>query len=188
VDCSIKFLSLCKENWYFINGFADWLSAIGTLAAVFISLYLALDAKAIKVKAYASLMQMVYPGSGLPPKDCIAFKVVNTGDRIVNIVNVSWKVGLISKRYFVQTFLWNPPPQMVSSGEVKTWFIQFDDGVEDWLQEFAKDVMMPNYRTSCRTLRVIFSSSIGREIIVKPDSSLTNRLMKICESLAKVKK
>ena len=41
-----------KDTWEFINSFAPWLAAFGTVAAVIVSLYLARTDKRIRLAIY----------------------------------------------------------------------------------------------------------------------------------------
>ncbi|MFX4237794.1 hypothetical protein ACOL20_05655 [Aliarcobacter butzleri] len=50
------------ENWKFINTFAPWLSAIGTILAVVVSLYLAYTSRRQKLKPTVSITFMVTQG------------------------------------------------------------------------------------------------------------------------------
>ena len=42
-----------RETWLFINGFAPWLAALGTLLAVIVSLHLARRASRLDIRVFA---------------------------------------------------------------------------------------------------------------------------------------
>jgi hypothetical protein len=86
-----------KETWKFINTFAPWLSAIGTFAAVVISLYLARQGKSVTLKITAGHRLMATPGIQGPYPEYIAINIVNTGYRDAQITNIGWKVGFFKK-------------------------------------------------------------------------------------------
>jgi hypothetical protein len=52
-----------RETWRFINTFAPWLSAVGTLVAVAVSLYLARKSNRIELEVSAGLRKVAHlPG------------------------------------------------------------------------------------------------------------------------------
>jgi hypothetical protein len=63
-----------KATWQFINTFADWFAAAGTIAAVIVAIYLARLDKTIRLKVNAGARLMVTAGvEGRPsgiPVDC----------------------------------------------------------------------------------------------------------------------
>lgn len=71
----MRFLGVSTETWSFINGFAPWLSAIGTLVAVWTSLYLALaDRTKLRVTVYRA-------------KYAIDRQIIPVGDRQLVLLN-----------------------------------------------------------------------------------------------------
>lgn len=58
------------EFWKFINTFAPWLSALGTIAAVVVSLYLARRDKSIRLEVSAGHRLLATPGVKGPYPDC----------------------------------------------------------------------------------------------------------------------
>ncbi len=94
---------LDREAWRFINTFAPWLSAIGTIAAVIVSLYLARRAGRADVRVSAAIMNLISPGQ--KPADAPEFfdiRAVNHGFREVVIQGIMWRLrGLKPKFYFV---------------------------------------------------------------------------------------
>ena len=48
-----------RETWKFINTFAPWVSALGTTAAVIVSLYLALRTARVKIRVGSGIYQML---------------------------------------------------------------------------------------------------------------------------------
>jgi hypothetical protein len=85
-----------EETWKFINTFAPWLSAVGTISAVITSLYLARKSRRIHLKVDAGLRTLVQQGS--PAKEYVAITVVNRGDRAATIQSIGWKIGFFRKR------------------------------------------------------------------------------------------
>jgi len=95
---------MTTEEWKFINTFAPWFSAIGTLLAVIVSLYLAHTSRRQKLKVSASIMQMLTVGQkeDVYP-EYVWLRATNIGHSKVKITNLGWHVGFFKKRTFLQT-------------------------------------------------------------------------------------
>ena len=87
------------ETWQFINTFAEWLSAIGTIIAVWVALYLAGRDRRLHLMLQASHeIRMVENTRGL--EDTISITVTNIERRTATITRVYWKVGIFKKEIF----------------------------------------------------------------------------------------
>ena len=153
-----------NAKWAFINSFSGWFAAVGTIAAVVVSLYLA--GKVVRPKARVSIRKILLLSSGKsqPPPEFIVFDVVNTGERPITITGLGWKVGYWKKRYAVQIFessLSSSLPKKLDHGEQARWYIPLDARDEPWFEYFAK-FLMPRYRLSCASLRGQVFLSVGR--------------------------
>jgi hypothetical protein len=87
-----------RETWGFINSFAPWLSAIGTLAAVITSLYLALaDRSRLRVRAWLYETEIEVHTVPIPGDDgerrVVAIRATNPRDKAVFAEEIYWKVG-----------------------------------------------------------------------------------------------
>ena len=92
----MAFTFIDRETWRFINTFAPWLSALGTLAVVITSLYLTLaDRSRLRVRAGKDKVES--SGYKLPDDkvtyDLISIRVTNSRDKSVFIDEVYWNVG-----------------------------------------------------------------------------------------------
>jgi hypothetical protein len=109
-----------RDTWDFINTFAGWFSAIGTFAAVAVSLYLAMRDSRIHLRVNAGIWRIF--GSGNPEiddKDLVLIAVVNVGRRTAKITGIFWRNVLTRGVYLRQ----NP-------GE-SPWSAQIPAKVED---------------------------------------------------------
>ena len=70
-----------EETWKFINTFAPWLSAIGTLMAVAVSLYLARHDKRIRLEVNAGHRLLITEGQKGPHPEYLLIRIVNIGHR-----------------------------------------------------------------------------------------------------------
>lgn len=177
---------ISKSEWELINSFANWLSAIGTLAAVVVSLYLARRLSSPTAKLTVGHRIVMTPGVKGPNPEYIQFHIVNTGDRPIRVTGIGWKVGLWKKRQAVQMFeglMSSPLPVDLAHGQEAKWFVPLSVREEPWLTYFAKGMLMPNYRLSCFSLRGQAFISTGRVFNIKPESSLLSMLRDACKEL-----
>jgi hypothetical protein len=90
---------MSRDTWQFINTFAEWLSAIGTIIAVWVALYLAGRDRRIRLVLQASHeIRMIENTSSL--QDTISITVTNMERRTATITRVYWKVGIFKKEIF----------------------------------------------------------------------------------------
>jgi hypothetical protein len=179
------FLGIAKSQWEFYNSFAVWLSAIGTLAAVIVSLYLSLKTRP-RAKVSASLMEGIGFGGKAPHPEFVVIQVVNIGDHNLRITHFAWKVGFGKVGPWKKRFLWMPNigpfPKDLSHGEDCQISL---DAKEEWFVDFAKKILMPHYRFSCFTLRAQVSTSTGYVFESKPTRRLMAELKATCKNLGK---
>jgi len=182
-----SFFGIDKAQWEFINSFGNWLSAIGTLAAVWVSLYLANRISTPKAKVTVGHRITVQLGLPGPYPEFVLFSIVNTGERIFHINQIGWRVRLWRKRFAVQLYdekSSSPLPIELSHGQEAHWLVPLNaDKDEPWLRYFAKGMLLPNTRTSCATLRAQFFTSVGHVFVAKPEAVLIDKLRAICHAL-----
>lgn len=182
------FLGLTQSQWQFINTFGDWFAALGTFAAVVVSLYLANRSSRPKVRVSAGLRVIVEVGTQGPTPEFLAIRVVNTGDRPVRITGVGWKLGLVRKRYADQMTgalpLSSPLPVELQHGQEARWFVPTTHE-EGWFKYFAKGMLMPHWKVGLWTLRIQAFSSIGPVFESRPEGGLIQKLADACRELSK---
>ncbi len=94
-----------KTDWTFINTFAGWLSAVGTLLAVIVSLYLSRRDSRIRLHVNVGIRKLfIGTGEHVVKKapDFIVIAVTNVGRRTANVTGLYWKNWLMPRRYFYQ--------------------------------------------------------------------------------------
>ncbi len=95
-----------RIDWNFVNGFSGWLSGIGTLLAVVVSLWLARRGDRTRLKVSVGIrkiffQQKVYEKPDEAP-DFLIIAVTNVGPRLVIIKGLLWKNRLVRRRYLYQ--------------------------------------------------------------------------------------
>jgi len=173
------FLGITKSEWELVNSFANWIAAIGTVAAVWVSLLLANRIARPKADVSVGHRLVLQPGSKGPAPEFIVFRVVNTGERPIRITQIGWRVGLFKKRYAVQMHdaaQSNKLPVDLEHGQEAQWFVPLDARQEPWLVYFARGMLTPNPRISLLTLRGQVFTSLGTVFEVWPEPTLRKKL------------
>jgi hypothetical protein len=169
-----------KQQWELINSFGNWLSAIGTLAAVWASLYLARSITKPKAKVTVGHRIALQPGQPAPYPEFVLFSIVNTGERPLRVTQIGWRVGAWNKRFAIQQYeerSSSPLPVELSHGQEARWIVPLHaDNHEPWLNHFAKRMLLPNARLSCASLRAQFFTSVGHVFYAKPEAVLLEKL------------
>jgi hypothetical protein len=169
-----------KDAWRFINTFAPWLSAVGTISAVIVSLYLATKNRRIYLKVSASLQTIVQ--TGMPSRDYATISVINFGGREATITAIGWRVGVFRK-----TLLFQMPgapvysttlPARLRDGETANFFmpIAAEPGSADWLP-MIREHLGKHPRWSVFTLKAEVFTSVGKVFRVRIDSNLRRLLI-----------
>ncbi|MGH8065002.1 MAG: hypothetical protein ACRERE_07120 [Candidatus Entotheonellia bacterium] len=95
-----------REFWRFINTFAPWFSALGSLAAVITALYLAQRDRRLNLSVRAKLqVQLVQGGGPGHGEKLVNVNIVNKGRRVATVTAICWQMGVFKK----QTY-WQGPP------------------------------------------------------------------------------
>lgn len=177
------FLGIGKAQWDLINSFSGWFAAVGTIAAVIVSLWLA-SRSSPKAKLSVGLRILVGPGSEKPYPEYVVFRVVNHGERPLRITQIGWRWGLWRKKYAIQLYeesMSNRLPVDLAHGEEATWFFPTNVEGEPWATYFARTALAPHLRTAIYTLRAQAFSSIGKTFEAKPEPTLLAELQKAGE-------
>ncbi|TAK04387.1 MAG: hypothetical protein EPO39_11590 [Candidatus Manganitrophaceae bacterium] len=92
-----------RTVWEFINSFSSWLSAVGTLLAVFVSLHLARRDQIIRLAINAGIRKMVKMNQKIVDgDDIVTISITNTGHRTATITGICWRAGTFRKYMFDQ--------------------------------------------------------------------------------------
>lgn len=171
------------EQWGIINGFANWLAAIGTISAVIVSLYLSTKSGKRTATLSARLMLMAELGSETHPAH-IVFALVNTGDRTIYTDQIGWVVGRKEKKYFVQLFdrtLSHQMPLLQTSGVSGKWLFSVDDG--SWFTRMA-ETLGSSWRKDLKTLKALASTTTGEQYLAVPSKEIIEKIKAACEARA----
>lgn len=179
-----EFLGLPQSQWQFVNTFADWVSAVGTVAAVWVSLWLARNASRPKGRVNANVMLIA--GNGELSPHFLDISVANTGDRPFTVTGVGWRVGLpFARRYAYQKTEGapdyarsDPLPLELQIGRRASWRIDLARVYKDttWAQHFARGFLGKRPAIALWTLRVQAFTSTGHVFMAKPSDDVIKKL------------
>ncbi len=169
-----------QETWRFINTFAPWISALGTISAVMLSLYLARRDKIVRLEVSAGHRLIVTPGAPGPWPEYLSINIVNVGHRDAQITNIGWKVGILRKQHAVQTTIndgmSSPLPVRLRDGEEAKYLIPLNDTTR-WLEDFGTKMMTPFPWLQSFFVRVQVFTSISKIFEAPIEKGLRQKLV-----------
>ena len=174
------FLGLSKVQWELINSFSNWLSALGTIAAVVVSLWLATRATRLQCQASVGHRLVIEQGAKENYPEIVVFNIVNTGERPIRVTSIGWRVGFFRwRRDAMQMFdrvQSSAMPIELTHGQEARWVFPLQRDEQGWLSSFPGKMLTPHPRLQSATLRACFFTSVGKTFSIKPERGLLNRL------------
>jgi len=170
-----------QETWKFINSFAPWASAAGTLAAVLFSLYITVaDRSRVRVRAWKNRQPSADETSTY---ELISIRIINSRDKEVFIDKVYWKVGgTITPQVINYTFALNldlTGPSMLV-GKVPTQInFDFDTFKKRFLPKLA-----PSLLENRSSVKIGVSISTGKRFESAIDKDLQDWLINAAREVA----
>lgn len=170
-------MTIAKETWQFVNTFAPWLSAFGTIAAVITALYLARRADKLRLQLRVGIRTMaVRGGVGDHGKEYVWVSITNLGRRKAHITHMFWKPVPWRK----SGLIWIAPenqysskfPTTIDDGESANYVLsveefreRFGDRARELFAGFAGGIRL-------KTLRFCVSTSTGDTFYQRPETEL----------------
>ena len=173
-----------KSEWDLFHGFANWFSAVASVGAAVVALYIANRSARPTGRVSAGHRISIGQGSRPPYPEYAVLSFVNTGDRPIRVTQIGWTVGFFRKRSAVQFFdvaLSSKLPIDLSHGQEAAWYVPLNVNPDPWPESFATKMLLPNYRASLWTLKVQAYSSVGYSFEAVPEEGLVRRLREACE-------
>lgn len=182
----LVFLGLSKTQWELINSFSNWLSAVGTIAAVVVSLWLATKASRLRCKASVGHRLVIEQGVTGNIPEIVEFRIVNTGDRPFHVTGIGWRVGVSRWRreaiQFYDRLQSSSMPVELAHGQEAHWVIPILSDDKAWFKTFPRKMLAPHPRFHALTLRAFFLTSVGKTFVVKPERGLVTKLRHATEA------
>jgi len=163
-------------NWEFINSFAPWFSAIGTLLAVIVALYFSQKDSTIKLRVSANIKILVIPNLK-HQKDYLTLSITNLRSRPATITAIGWEIGLLRHKSFWQkldvdeSISSQLPPNTLQDGEQADYYLP----LEEWLNTnsglFNESLSTFAPSISAYFIRVVIATSTGKKFTSKIKSN-----------------
>lgn len=179
-----------QDTWRFINTFAPWFSAFGTVSAVIVSLYLARRSARPTIRVSAAIVQTI-PSGQLVSGEFFQIRVVNPGFREVTVSGIMWK-QLGWRRQNKQTYVVFPPadpystrlPAKLEYGDQAHFFFPVDT-----FPKLGKHLLATLTESSAssfrlRMLRVGVYASTGEEFMTSLEPSVRKWLVNQAKSVS----
>ncbi len=167
------------ETWKFINTFAPWLSAIGTLIAVIVTIYLSRKDKTVKLKVGAGVRMMIGDDFMGEPK-YLTIYITNVGLRETKVTSIGWKVGYFKKQYAVQGVIndgfSSKLPIKLNDGEEAHYHIPLDKAT-NWIDKFVQQFLINRSKISFKFIKIQVFVSTGDKFESRIENNLKEKLL-----------
>lgn len=181
-----------KETWEFINSFAPWLSALGTIAAVITSLYLARRGDRITLKVTLGIRQVAVQGGGPEHgRELVWLNVTNLGRRAATITQLYWRPAPWRKRGAIwlapQNVYSSPFPITLVDGQTANYTLLVEEFCANF-GDYAREVFSGIRGVlRLRMLRIYVYTSTGDAFKQKPEKPLKKLFRTLAEEPRKSK-
>jgi hypothetical protein len=167
--------------WTFINSFAGWLSALGTIAAVITALYLSRKEHRVNLEVSAGVR--IFFGQGVPQQKYLYVEVVNIARRPATVTTVCWTAGPFRK----QQYWWDVPQNRFSSvlpvtlvdGETARWMMPLEELPANFAEIAGAELSGLSRRMRVRSVKVTVSTSTGEDFHSRLGKDLREKFLKI---------
>jgi hypothetical protein len=175
-----------KEIWQFINSFAPWLSAIGTIAAVITALYIARRADRITLKIALGIRKTAGGDIGLKRgKEIVFLSITNRSRRDATITTLYWLPVPWSKKGII----WLAPQNSYSSafpitlldGETAKYLLSIEEFRKNF-RDFSRELFSGiRGAIRLRLLRMNIYTSAGDVSKQRPEKPLRELFRTLAE-------
>lgn len=163
---------LSQETWKFLNTFAPWLSAVGTISAVITSLYLSRKDRIVNLEIIADCRFIEQMGNNQlfistdDSPDALVVYITNIGHREAVVNSIFWKWGIFKKKYAIQNIMenmWTSEfPKRIKDGEIAHYC--FPKSSEyDWVKNNGVNFVGRFPWLESFFIKVIVKTSIGKD-------------------------
>ncbi len=114
-----------------LRSLPEWLTAIGTLLAVIVALYLARRDKRIQCVTNTSIYVLIDSANPNSASEFVTIIVTNVGTRVFTISSISWRMGIFKKQNFLMIPALNvyssTIPVKLNDGEQASFYFPVED-------------------------------------------------------------
>lgn len=172
-------------NW---GSIADWVSGLGSFAAVITALYLSRASQRIKLSLSAGPRVII--GGGFPRQDVVSFSATNIGTRATIVTGIGMRTGGYRRKSQRHAII-NVPrdsfsdgvPKPLTDGQQGHWSVPID-AQKTWLKEVVDKFLLTHKDVD--QLKFCVSTSNGGDIYFAPEEPLKKILKEIVTENSKV--
>lgn len=164
----------------------DWLTAIGTIGAVWVALYLANRDNKVRLQATCTvglILGGANPATVADAPRYVWITITNIGRRAAYVTNIGWRSGVLRQgipwigyRHFVQAYSPGSGPQLpakLEDGQSVQWWLPLDD----WMANNAASMTQPPASFHIRTTFLQVFTSTGPPLMVKQGKALRDKML-----------
>ncbi len=161
----MKITEIISKN-LFLEILPNWLTAIGTVGAVIVSLWLSLNSVRIRYRASANFMK-----NTINDDEHLLIRIINTGQKPFTVESLFW---ILKRRFKKQIYYQNPDinlftqkiPKRLNEGEEVNIFL--DSGI---LKDNIVKKFVPNH-----SIQLLFTTSYGHSCRINIAKSSIEKL------------
>lgn len=160
------------QEWEVINSFANWFAAAGTIAAVFVALWLARRQDRPRISIQAEISSVWFEKGSEKNREYLVIRAVNIGDRLVTISHLSIRFGCFRKVWVAVPL----PDQETSSsfptelsyGKEANWYVPLQKDDFKWQENISRFLTESFKNSRIRCALVFATTTTG--ILIKANS------------------
>lgn len=161
------------------------LTALGTLSAVILALYLARRDRNINLDISTNITRHILLAKKPIPDESeyLSFSVTNTGFRDATITNISWKMGIFDKKHFMQIFDFADPyitrlPAKLEDGDQANLFVKIDQLRQN--KDFLNQIYSgPFKQIWFYFFKVLVYTSTGEQFTSRPNKRVRKMFLRL---------
>ena len=181
------FLGLTPQEWEIVNGFANWLAALGTIAAVVVALWLAYRQDKPRLILQADI-SLVWVEKGTEKnREYLSVRAINVGDKPVTITRLSIRFGLFRKLWVAMPIpdqaVSSPFPTEITYGQEAEWLIPLEKNHFKWCENVAKFLADSRHGTRIHFASVYATTTTGRMLRAQSGSSVASAFNKALKNV-----
>lgn len=174
-----------QESWRFVNSFAPWLSAVGTLTAVVVALYLSQRDRRIHLRVRASLRVRFFRDGGQGSGDrFVSINISNRGRRATSVTALAFKFPTVCRGEMLPPPAEGSPlPVKLEDGDEAAYLYPLEAFCAGVFATIPPESFMPAPAIRLRLARCIVATSHGRAFLAPFTKDLRRELAERIGSL-----
>ena len=165
-------------DWWMLA--AQWFSAVGTVGAVIVALFLAQHQNRVRLRVICNVSHVFSPVPGTKISESpqvIRVSATNVGHRDAVVDAITWEVGWLKRRRFYQmptqhAAYKHPLPSRLAPGEEVTVLLDKVEWVAQNGNELADAIRQKRLSVLGSRFRVVIHTSTGERFSIRPDDAV----------------